>query len=709
MNDTEHPQERRNFRIVCRPQNLLGATPLVKVELLWPCDAWDVTFPTKSQLTLDIFADTVLKLAHYGVTPKAESYPLGIKPELLRLVRENLVMQGLLDAQLHVTTEGKRYLGEYDGKEAAYETGTVFTDCCSGQLLPFVLNGQPGYSKGCLDNEGWMSYKTSPTDARTLRARVFEPSRPLLEYERPSSADVYRVLKLHRRTCSRIRIQENSPLAPPEIPAVGTVTVGKCPERIYLACTLLVPAGNVQETLVTDGFGLGFSAAFGNAIKRENPEWWREERRKSVVAKPLTPASCQATERLLYPKVTKLLRSVKHNYDKLTQQQEVGTDAAIKCQDAVAAVVGGAYDAIEHALAYYVVAHVPDAMVDLLQEMAMQAKSQHVLNCAKNLGLDTAPAKTFFDRLPPGKYKALRRGTAEMAPLLSLAIASGEADRTLPMARLADKEPALLARIVRLASLRNAAKHSAGEMPLQRLGVEDRKSQERAVDGIRRFALQVTCTLLPDIIPELGRDEVKDDSELTDVLASHLFLEEKFPFGFSDGLPRQMWDCLQAVARSWVSLNKEPENPQRQNTYVVNLCSSVEKMLEHACRGYDSKPAPDTGAAVRRMVETGFYPNPDAVPLGALGGHNNSHLARFLDGGAGTLGSCAMSLFLLARQEELEQLHRAVPDAVDQIVRICELRGHGNNSEGLQSKDLQSLNMTIYPLMRELGQIFIIS
>lgn len=708
MKETEQSHERRVFRIVCRTQNLLGARPLVKADLLWPCDAWDVTFPAAPQMALDVFADTVLKLANHGVSPKADPYPVGMEPELLRLVREHLVMQGMLDAQLHVTPEGKQYLGEDGGKEAAYETGTVFTDCCTGQLLPFVLNGQPVYSRGTPDDEGRMSFKASPTDADKRLARIFEPSRPLEESVRPPTPlDVYRVLKLHRRKCSRMRIQESSALAPPKIPAVGTVAVGCRPERVYLACTLLVPAGNEQETLVTDGFGLGFSAAFCNALKRENPAWWREERQKTVVSKLPKPVSRKPEEQLLYPNVTKLLRSVNRHYQELLQPKEIDTAAANKRRDSMAAVVNGAYDAIEQALAYYVAGHVPDAVVNMLMEMDMQAKPRHILNCAKRLGLDTVPAKAFFDWMPPGKYRELRKG-AEMAPLLSLAIVSAEADRTQPMAMLADKEPGMLGRIARMAPLRNAGKHSAGEMPLQQLGAQDRKSQETALDGIRRFALQVACTLLPDIMPELGRGVVKADSELTDALESHLFLEEKFPYGFSNGIPRQLWDCLQAAARSWVPLKRDPDNPQLQNTYVVNLCSAVEKTLEHACRSYSAKPAPDTGAAARRMVETGFYPDMDAVPLGALGGHNNSRLSRVLDGGPGTLGSYAMALFLLARSEELEQLRRAVPDAVGQIVRIGGLRGHGNNPGGHPAETLEKLD-AIYPLIRKLGQIFIIS
>lgn len=709
MKEAEQPQGRREFRIVCRTQNLLGARPLVEVELLWPCDAWDVTFPAKSQLALDVFADTVLRLAHHGVSPKADPYPVAMSAELLRLVREHLVMQRLLDAQLNVTPEGKQYLGEDGGKEAAYEIGTVFTDCCSGQLLPFVLNGQPSYSKGYLDEGGGMRFKANPTDPQMHHARVFEPSCPLKESVRPTSADVYRLLKMHKRKCSRMHIQESSALAPPEIAAVGTVTVGSRPERVYLACTLLVPAGNEQETLVTDGFGLGFSSAFCNALKRENPAWWREERQKTVVSKLSKPVSRKPEERLLYPNVTKLLRSVNLHYKGLLQPKEVDTSAANKRRDSVAAVVDGAYDAIEQALAYYVAGHVPDAVVNMLQEMDMQAKPQHILNCAKKLGFDTVPAKSFFDWLPPGKYRALQKGEAEMAPLLSLAIVSAEADRIQPMATLADKEPGLLGRIVRLVPLRNASKHSAGKMPLQQLGAQDRNSLETVLNDIRRFTLQVACTLLPDITPELGRGVVKDDSELTDALESQLFLEEKFPYGFSSGIPHQLWVCLQAVARSWVALQKEQENPQLQNTYVVNLCSAVEKTLEQACRRHSAKPEPDTAAAAWRMVETGFYANLDDVPLGALGGHNNSRLARFLDGGPGTLGSYTMALFLLARREELEQLRRAAPEAVELIVRIGGLRGHGNNPEGYPAEALKELDRTIYPLIRELGQIFIIS
>lgn len=712
MNAADQKQDGRKASIVYFKPNLHGVDPLVKVALLWPCHAWSVSFRVKPQSPLDVFAELVLRLAELGVSPKATPYPAALPEPLLHIVCTRLVQDGCLHAaSLEITGNGRRLLDAGAATEPA--TVTLFTDLWTGRLLPRVLTGPPRRCRGTFRKDGSVGFKAGATDQEEITAWVFEPAGAVEAPARPSSREAAAAIREHNSRCMRALAPDSSGGMSP-VPCAGALSV-ESSEPVYLACLAVISKRNVGETLVTDGFGMGYSPAFSVRLNRENPAWWRERKRRALEEEVALPHGLEGERTdgapLRYPAVTRLLRKLSADFHAFSREGEGSTMRETRRRDALGDILGGAYDAVEQTLARVVADTVSDGLVTRLGEMDMESKPGYVLDAARKIGLETARVGNLFGNLPPGKFAGIRRGRVEMAPLLALVIAAADADRNHPLAKLAEGEPDLLCKIARLAQLRNSFKHSAAEIPWALLGGENPEAHGRAVRRIHDFAYLVAGTLLPDIVRELPEDAGTSErvgQGLADALKSHLFLEDRFPAAFLAALPRGMQTSLQATSRKWVDMDRHKGDPIYQNRYVVQLAASVELALAHAISSLPREPETEPRAAAARMVAAGFYPSPEAVPLALLGGNRADKLARVLQSGRGTVGPCTLALFLRARADDLEQLHRACPNAVKLLASLVELRGHGNNLHGFSAEELAGLD-GVFPLIRELGGIFIIS
>lgn len=701
-----------SLNIIHRNQEHSGVSPVYRSLILWPCLAWSIVVPVRAKSGLDLFARLVLELAALGVIPKSEGYPVPLHKDLLATIVRNLQNEEYLDSAMLLGIRGKELLKKEQQTKEEYANATVLTDRTTGKLIPFIMSGSFPYCTAVRKEKDKVCYKISPIDKHETRARIFYHQ--TVKADSPQPVAVLRAYKEHLRRHKQFALYGGVSTEPPTLVESGAISVSPLPEKVYLACTVLIPDNNVSELLVTDGLGLGFSSSFANTLQKANPDWLESEKQQyNGSVHSFEPDKSELPKDLRYPQVTDLCQRA--FLDLATFE---GTEIDSKVAEDVSSsslnnLICHAYDALEKAFAHVVANSRIDELVELLNYQTEQEKMIFLTETSRKLGLDTSPAESLFRYLPPGKLEAVRGGAAEMLPLLALNIAATEVDANHPMVRLAQQQPGLLSWIARFTRMRNAAKHS-GKIPLQLLtDPTDSVTFKKNVRSIPEQAAQIICELLPDIEQELRPATMNDkkpspQNAKQQALDIQLLLERYFSCPFLREVPKELLHSMQTMAEAHLAVKRTPTDSIWKNSLLVRISSTLEQTLSFINRNlYRPEASANAEAAVQRMVDTEFFSTNEEVNLGVLGGYNEKRLQNGMKGSHATLGPLTLALFLQAEQAQLQALHNSQPDAISLIMNLIQKRRHGNAgacTDFIEPKDVDSY----YQLCKSFISIFII-
>lgn len=236
--------------------------------VLWPAWAWRAVVPVESAKGLNPLQRTVLRLARAGTRRYEEiAALLGLHPELIACVGQELIGLEAVDATGRVTPRGEALLGDQLYELADMAVAWIFADGQSGQLFPHLAEGMAPATVEA-DERGHpvitMGSKGRPytTSALVLRHTASRPAPP-------TPADVLDAIRRHRRRAQRFnQMADYDDVETPR--AVRQIKLlDPAPLKAHLLTFVYVPGEPDGERLwyITDPFGLGASPTLAQEVE----------------------------------------------------------------------------------------------------------------------------------------------------------------------------------------------------------------------------------------------------------------------------------------------------------------------------------------------------------------------------------------------------------------------------------------------------------
>lgn len=501
-----------------------------RTNLLWPVHAWRVVAPEPHDQPLNVLQRAVLRFQLTGAREHVKvGTLLGVDPELVAFIAQELVQMDLLGASGAVTARGRRMLEDAELDVGAMRVGWVFQDTWTGRLWPrFVANLE--HADVEVDEEGrawvWSGSKGSPRRDWVFVVRAGDaPAAP------PQPIEVLNAASRHRRQARRIR-RAGLDLEGVPAEAVHQVSlISDQPELVHLLTFAYVPeevADEDEPWYVADPFGFGASVPLREDLERlrdraggglrdvldrmtgehdarhrkawlDMQELIRDEARRSVTDR-WHPGGCGDDEHVRERIVLAFEEIVRFEH-------EAGSGRELRGR------VDGAYlrlrQSIELALQRLREERAPgDAWRRLYQgERWIPGDSVRAVvgACVAACGFDVAPGSALY-RANPGKVRAacLRADGANLRPLCVALVLAAADDEAHPLRRISAASPSWLSEVDRIAEAAGAEVHGA-------LG-------DRTLDGLRRDAHVVIdlCDRLLTSLASGEREPTRDERNLQD-------------------------------------------------------------------------------------------------------------------------------------------------------------------------------------------------
>ncbi|UIU17934.1 hypothetical protein LLZ89_27935 [Klebsiella michiganensis] len=698
-----------------------GLNIAARQSVLWPCHAFNISLPQKKKSGLNVFEETVLKITEIesGGTETIAQL-MCLEKELVAFIQSRLNQLGLLNDRYELSEHGQALLNEWQNKsdgDLEYTVATVFVDLLYGKLLPYVSTEQLSYkkietlySKENLQKKGefehYVNFFITPTDDKYIRAIQIRPANDAFWKNVPDANDIIRAIREFKRKYKRqALLNQGVEQYPPPIPLAEAISLHANPELVYLHCHALIQTGN-SDILVTDGCGFGFSESFANYLTSQNWQWVIDLKSKGVIDtlssdqrnEEVEEGPSAADELKQYPRIARPLRRAQAY---LSDAEKIRIDSSNDEQE-FARLTGLAavalYEAIEWALRFVVSDNPVTHWERIFSSQSYRENDKILRSFATRIGLDVSESVKSLLQVKPGKIRAVDHGVSEMQPLLAMAIAGAINDPSHPLNRLAIEDAGCLSFIHALKDVRDPVSHG---------NAMDVQLSKETLQGYRRRTVRLIQLLIPDITRDADTDKTRQENDIDQVrLKARIELDRSLGLGFVHAISPSLREELVKVT----ILNQMTTLDNEQQQRYINLLASIMQLsLFEAAKDRITPFKNRTNLrdeAIEKIVQSGFYPAPDAIPV-QISTVNSNRLSRAVQGSSTTLGAQLLALCLLASESERVALKRSFPDCFELIASLIKLRGHGNQQKFDFSKEyLASLKMNVFKLIKIIMEEF---
>ncbi|EOD9037448.1 hypothetical protein H4O05_14465 [Citrobacter freundii] len=698
-----------------------GLNIAARQSVLWPCHAFNISLPQKKKSGLNVFEETVLKITEIesGGTETIAQL-MCLEKELVAFIQSRLNQLGLLNDRYELSEHGQALLNEWQNKsdgDLEYTVATVFVDLLYGKLLPYVSTEQLSYkkietlySKENLQKKGefehYVNFFITPTDDKYIRAIQIRPANDAFWKNVPDANDIIRAIREFKRKYKRqALLNQGVEQYPPPIPLAEAISLHANPELVYLHCHALIQTGN-SDILVTDGCGFGFSESFANYLTSQNWQWVIDLKSKGVIDtlssdqrnEEVEEGPSAADELKQYPRIARPLRRAQAY---LSDAEKIRIDSSNDEQEfarLTGLAVVALYEAIEWALRFVVSDNPVTHWERIFSSQSYRENDKILRSFATRIGLDVSESVKSLLQVKPGKIRAVDHGVSEMQPLLAMAIAGAINDPSHPLNRLAIEDAGCLSFIHALKDVRDPVSHG---------NAMDVQLSKETLQGYRRRTVRLIQLLIPDITRDADTDKTRQENDIDQVrLKARIELDRSLGLGFVHAISPSLREELVKVT----ILNQMTTLDNEQQQRYINLLASIMQLsLFEAAKDRITPFKNRTNLrdeAIEKIVQSGFYPAPDAIPV-QISTVNSNRLSRAVQGSSTTLGAQLLALCLLASESERVALKRSFPDCFELIASLIKLRGHGNQQKFDFSKEyLASLKMNVFKLIKIIMEEF---
>ncbi|WP_290525701.1 hypothetical protein [Alcanivorax sp.] len=689
-----------------------GLNIAARQSVLWPCHAFNISIPKKKKSGLNVFEETVLRITEIesGDTEKIAILTC-LEKELVAFILNRLNQLGLLNDRYELSEYGQKLLNEWQNKSDGnleYAVATVFVDLLSGKLLPYVSTEQLSYKKiSRIGDNGFIDFLINPTNEKSrVSARQIRPSKNSFWKAVPDSNGIIRAIREFKKKYKRhALLNQGVDQYPPPVPMAEAISLHENPELVYLHCNALIQIGN-SDLLVTDGFGFGFSESFANYLTSQDWQWVIDLKNKGVIDRLSSDQSNEeaedessATDGLKkYPRIARPLRRAQ---ECLSDAEKIEVDSSNNEQEfarLTGLAVVALYEAIEWALRFVVSDNPVTHWERLFSSQSYRENDKILRSFATKIGFDVSDSVKALLQVKPGKIRAVDRGVSEMQPLLALAIAGAINDANHPLNHLAIEDSGCLSFINALKEVRDPVSHGSST---------DVELSPETLEGYRDRTTRLIRSLIPDITEDAYTAKTKQERDIDQVrLKARIELDKSLGLGFVQAVSPSLREELVKV--TILSQRTTLDNEQLQR-YINLLASIMQLSLFEVAKDRRSSVKNRTNLrdeAIEKIVQSGFYPAPDAIPE-QISTVNTKRLYRAVQGSSSTLGAHLLAVFLLGSESELIEMQKSDPKFVDFVANLIRLRGHGNKQQSDFSRnDMGSLKNNVFKAIKIIMEVF---
>lgn len=689
-----------------------GLNIAARQSVLWPCQAFNISIPQKKKSGLNVFEETVLKITEIesGDTEKIALLTC-LEKELVAFIQNRLNQLGLLNDRYELSEHGQELLNEWQNKSGGnleYTVATVFVDLLSGKLLPYVKTEQLSYKKiSRIGDNGFIDFLINPTNEKSrVSARQIRPAKDSFWKAVPDSNDIIRAIREFKKKYKRhALLNQGVDQYPPPVPMAEAISLHENPELVYLHCNVLIQIG-YSDLLVTDGCGFGFSESFANYLTSQDWKWVIDLKNKGVIDRLSSDQSNEeaedessATDGLKkYPRIARPLRRAQ---EYLSDAEKIEVDSSNDEQEfarLTGLAVVALYEAIEWALRFVVSDNPVTHWERLFSSQSYRENDKILRSFATKIGFDVSDSVKALLQVKPGKIRAVDRGVSEMQPLLALAIAGAINDPNHPLNHLAIEDSGCLSFINALKEVRDPVSHGSST---------DVELSPETLEGYRHRTTRLIQSLIPDITEDAYTAKTKQERDIDQVrLKARIELDKSLGLGFVQAVSPSLREELVKV--TILSQRTTLDNEQLQR-YTNLLASIMQLSLFEVAKDRRSSVKNRTNLrdeAIEKIVQSGFYPAPDAIPE-QISTVNTKRLYRAVQGSSTTLGAHLLAVFLLGSESELIELQKSDPKFVDFVANLIRLRGHGNKQQSDFSRDdMESLKNNVFKAIKIITEVF---
>ncbi|WP_035205790.1 hypothetical protein [Isoalcanivorax pacificus] len=699
-------------KVISFRTGLDGLNIAARQSVLWPCHAFNISIPQKKKSGLNVFEETVLKITEIE-SGDTENIALltCLENELVAFIQNRLNQLGLLNDRYELSEHGQELLNEWQNKSDGnleYTVATVFVDLLSGKLLPYVSTEQLSYKKiSSIGDNGFIDFLINPTNEKSrVSARQIRPSKDSFWKAVPDSNDIIRAIREFKKKYKRhALLNQGVDQYPPPVPMAEAISLHENPELVYLHCNVLIQIGN-SDLLVTDGCGFGFSESFANYLTSQDWKWVIDLKNKGVIDRLSSDQSNEeaedessATDGLKkYPRIARPLRRAQ---EYLSDAEKIEVDSSNDEQEfarLTGLAVVALYEAIEWALRFVVSDNPVTHWERLFSSQSYRENDKILRSFATKIGFDVSDSVKALLQVKSGKIRAVDRGVSEMQPLLALAIAGAINDPNHPLNHLAIEDSGCLSFINALKEVRDPVSHGSST---------DVELSPETLEGYRDRTTRLIQSLIPDITEDAYTAKTKQERDIDQVrLKARIELDKSLGLGFVQAVSPSLREELVKVTILSQRTNLDNEQLQR---YINLLASIMQLSLFEVAKDRRSSVKNRTNLrddAIEKIVQSGFYPAPDAIPE-QISTVNTKRLYRAVQGSSTTLGAHLLAVFLLGSESELIDMQKSDSKFVDFVANLIQLRGHGNKQQSDFSRDdMESLKNNVFKAIKIITEVF---
>lgn len=690
-------------KIVSLRTKLDGLNIAAKKDILWPCHAFTISIPQKKNNPLNIFEETVLKMAEFefGNTEKIALLTC-LEKELVAFIQNRLNQLGLLNSRYDLSGLGKELLNEWQNKSdenLEYTVATAFVDLFSGKLLPYVSTEQMKFKKiSRIGNNGSIDFLINPTNEKLkVSAKQIFPTKDSFWKAVPNSNDIIRAIREFKRKYKKyVLLNQDIDQYPPSVPIAEAISINEHPELIYLHCKAIIQTGN-SDLLVTDGCGFGFSESFANHLISQDWQWITELKQQGVVDKidnDTKSKSLSSRKPFKYAEISKRIVRSKSALKKIENLEINSTYYESDYKQEIENGIKSLYAALEWSLRQVVAENPVSEWEQVFSSNNYQDNETLLIGFANKLGFAVNDKNKSLLQVKPGAIRQIENGKVELQPLLALAFAGAISNASHPFHLLASNYSRFLTNALILKKYRDPIEHGSTE----KLNTDGDKLEE-----LIESTVPTIISLVPGVSDDLREvDRVVSIGDINqERLKASIEIEKALGTAFISNLSS---DIKEQLIRSELMLAEYSDDK------FIEIIKCYASVMQHTLFDSvkDRRLETDTKieSAIEKIVQSGFYPALNAIPK-QISTVNAKRLYRTMQGSSTTLGAHLLAVFLLGDEGELIELKKSSPNFIELIANLIKIRGHGNQQLlGVSQSDIVLLRANTLKTIKKIKEVF---
>lgn len=698
-------------KVISFNEKISGLRVARRKNLLWPCRMYSVSIQAPLDSDLNPFEVLILRLcANYINDVALLSSKCGFDAELVQFICSRLEQFGFLDERRNLTAIAIEKLESLDNvredtdSESQTVAAHIYIDSISNTLLPIVTSKreyeQVSSSEG---KDVWTIHLGTAGQGYEVHATRLPAKEPMFQSP-PTSTQVSNVIQRYRKKRSISRFLSGERIDQRHFSFdVGSISVESEYENIYLHTQLLLQKGS-DEFLVTDGFGLGFSQQFSEAIVSLDPKWLKRWKSSAQVTE-LGSADVGSTDQKnpgssRYPRLSRYLDSAEESYpEAMLNPNSTFTQKEIESKQNK--LIKKLYAALEMSFAIVNTAWLVPDWKSYFQQGTDRSNAELIHDYARRLGFQFDKLTKKFLFVSIGKLKRIGIEEPEMQPELVMAILSAHINPLHPLRKLGREHHDLLLILSKLKELRDPLQHG-----------KSFEIRQKELKAARRDTYRLITALLPEFSHVLPK-EIRARDNLTKAERQRFEISVRLDDEFGLLAMQRMDEATKSelirselIYAKLMDLSKQSEMVDIQPWATAILGIIQTRIFQ---RVSDLNTSELMGREVKMKAQenaskTGFHLLKGQLPDG-IKTVNLRRAEAACRGVNTTIGAEVLAWLVLDGHRQLSFMAKSVPECLGKISEMIRHRGHGNSPSYVDGGVLITLRQEMYQIIKKFIEI----